>query len=119
MPLPQTDSEGRNLPPGIDYPLTVEVPLQSGNALRIRSLQMPASVTQARFYWNEYPRQIEQKRGFAFKAWEGWPGNGKVHFGKDEKIVYRYEVVVAPPLPPNSPVIQSLTWAPQETIVRK
>jgi hypothetical protein len=53
-------------------------------------------MTEARFYWNEYPRQIENKRGFAFKAWEGWPGNGDVHLGKDEPIRYRYELLVAP-----------------------
>ena len=119
IPLPQTNSKGRNLPTGIDYPLTVEAPLKGEYALRIRSLQMPEPVTQARFYWNEYPRQIGQKRGFAFKAWEGWPGNGKVRFDKDKKILYRYEVVLAPPLPPNSPIIGSLTWSPRETIVRK
>jgi hypothetical protein len=94
--LPQTNSKGANYPAGIDYPLTVEVPLQGGRALHIRSLQMPAAHVQARFYWNEYPRQINNKRGFAFKAWEGWPGNGAARFGKDEIIRYRYEVALAP-----------------------
>jgi hypothetical protein len=54
-------------------------------------------LTQARFYWNEYPRQIENKRGFAFKAWEDWPGNGNVKFPNDEPISYRYEVVLVLP----------------------
>lgn len=93
--LPQTNSKGANYPAGIDYPLTVEVPLPGGRALHVRSLEMPESLVQARFYWNEFPRQIHDKRGFAFKAWEGWPGNGKVRFGKDEVIRYRYEVAVA------------------------
>jgi hypothetical protein len=95
--LPQTNSKGGNYPRGIDYPLAVEVPLRGGYALRFHSLQMPESLTQARFYWNEYPRQIENKRGFAFKAWEDWPGNGNVKFPNDEPISYRYEVVLVLP----------------------
>jgi hypothetical protein len=93
--LPQTNSKGANYPPGIDYPLTVEVPLQGGRALHIRSLEMPAAHRLARFYYNEFPRQIDNKRGFGFKAWEGWPGNGAARFGKDEIIRYRYEVALA------------------------
>lgn len=93
--LPQTNSKGRNYPEGIDYPVTVEVPLRGGHALQFRSLEMPADVVQARFYWNEYPRQIEGKRGFAFKAWEGWPGNGAVRFPNDKPIFYKYEVQIA------------------------
>jgi hypothetical protein len=94
--LPQTNSKGKNLPAGLDYPLGVELPLKSGDKVHIRSLLMPQDIAQARFYWNEYPRQIENKRGFAFKAWEGWPGNGEVHFSKDDAIRYRYELVIAP-----------------------
>lgn len=94
--LPQTNSKGGNYPKGIDYPLTVEVPLRGGHALQFHSLQMPESLTQARFFWNEYPRQIENKRGFAFKAWEGWPGNQNVSFPNDQPISYRYEVVIVP-----------------------
>jgi enterochelin esterase-like enzyme len=93
VPLPQTNSKGRNYPEGINYPLTVQVPLRGGHALRFHSLQMPDDLVQARFYWNEFPRQIENKRGFAFKAWEGWPGNGNVSFPNDEPIAYRYEIV--------------------------
>ena len=94
--LPQTNSKGGNYPKGIDYPLTVEVPLRGGHALRFHSLQMPESLTQARFFWNEYPRQIENKRGFAFKAWEGWPGNQSVSFPNEQPISCRYEVVIVP-----------------------
>ncbi len=96
MALPQTNSKGGNYPKGIDYPLTVEVPLRGRYALHFHSLEMPESLAQARFFWNEYPRQIENKRGFAFKAWEGWPGNGNVSFPNDQPISYRYEVVVVP-----------------------
>ncbi|MCU0916779.1 MAG: hypothetical protein MUC88_19805 [Planctomycetes bacterium] len=46
-------------------------------------------------YWNEFPRQIENKRGFAFQAWEGWPGNGQVSFPNDRPISYRYEILRA------------------------
>jgi CubicO group peptidase (beta-lactamase class C family) len=35
---------------------------RGGCALRFHSLQMPESLAQARFYWNEYPRQIENNR---------------------------------------------------------
>jgi CubicO group peptidase (beta-lactamase class C family) len=90
--LPQTNSKGKSLPTTLDYPLTIEVPLQGGSAISIRSLELPSQIIQARYYWNEFPRQIENKRGFAFKAWEGWPGNGPVRFGKDELIKYRYEI---------------------------
>jgi hypothetical protein len=99
--LPQTNSKGKNYPAGIDYPLTVEIPMTGGHRLHIRSLQMPESFTQARFYWNEYPRQTEGKRGFCFVAWEGYPGNGNVKFSKDERVTYRYEVLIAPPAPRN------------------
>jgi CubicO group peptidase (beta-lactamase class C family) len=92
--LPQTNSKGANYPNGIDYPLTVEVPLRGGHALHFHSLQMPDSLVQARFYYNEYPRQIENKRGFGFKAWEGWPGNRNVRFPNDRPISYRYEAVI-------------------------
>ncbi len=95
-PLAQTNSKGGNYPAGIDYPLTVEVPLQGGQSLEISSLQMPEAFVQARFYWNEYPRQINNKRGFGFKVWEGWPGNGKARFGKDEIVRFRYEVKMVP-----------------------
>jgi hypothetical protein len=95
--LPQTNSKGKSLPRGLlDYPLSVKVPLQKGASLQIRSLRMPRDVIQAQFYWNEYPRQIENKRGSAFKAWEGWPGNGDVCFSKNEPIRYCYEIVVVP-----------------------
>jgi len=97
--LVETNSKGTNLPEGIDYPITVEVPLRANeykSLLRIRSLEIPTEMVQARFYCNEYPRQIGGQRGFAFKAWEGWPGNGDVRFSSSEPIRYRYEVEIVP-----------------------
>jgi hypothetical protein len=119
LPLPETNSKGLNFPEGIEYPVTVEVPLQGGSAVRIRSLDLPPDFAAARFYWNEFPRQIEGARGFAFKAWEGWPGNGAVKFRNDEPIRYRYEMEMTNPLPPPSSVVSKLTWAPATSIVRR
>ena len=116
--LPQTDSKGANYPAEIDYPLTVEVPLKGGYAIRYHSLELPVDFANARFYWNEYSRQIEGHRGFAFKAWEGWPGNGAVKFSSEKAIPYRYELLITTPLPPTSPVIAKLTWAPVASISR-
>jgi hypothetical protein len=96
--LEQTNSKGRNLPPGLDYPLTVEIPLRENAALRIRSLALPPQLLQARFYYNEYPRQIEGRRAFGFKAWEGWPGNGDIRFSNSEPIRFRYEAEIVPSL---------------------
>ncbi len=97
--LVETNSKGRNLPEGIDYPITVEVPLRANeykSLLRIRSLELPPQMLEARFYCNEYPRQIDGQRGFAFKAWEGYPGNGNIRFSNSEPIRYRYEVEIVP-----------------------
>lgn len=97
--LVETNSKGTNLPSGIDYPIAVEIPLRANEyrtVLRVRSLEMPPEFLQARFYCNEYPRQIEGQRGFAFKAWEGWPGNGDVRFSNSEPIRYRYDVEIIP-----------------------
>lgn len=88
--LLQSNSKGMNYPAGIDYPLTVEVPLADGHSLFFRSVEVPEAFKRARFYWNEYQRQISDKRGFAFKAWEGWPGNGDAKFPSDRPIPYKY-----------------------------
>ena len=99
--------------------MTVEVPLKGGYAVRIHSLDLPSDFAAARFYWNEFPRQIDGARGFAFKAWEGWPGNGAVKFPNDEPIRYPYELVMTAPLPPPSSVVSKLNWAPATSIIRR
>src|SRR5579883_723162 len=78
--LPRTNSKGRNYPAGIEYPLTVEVPLKTGRSFHIHSLTVPAPFARARFYYNEFPDQIGGKRGFAFKAWAGRADNGTIRF---------------------------------------
>ncbi len=119
LPLAQTNSKGSNYPRGIEYPLTVEIPLRGGHALRVSSRKLPEAFREARFYYNEYPHQIDFQRGFAFKVWEGWPGNGAAKFASGEPVRYAYELAVASPLPPPSPVISQLDWAPAATIVRR
>ena len=111
--LPQTNSKGSNYPAGIDYPLTVEVPLKRGYAVRLHSLELPADFIAS---WNSYigtsfPGRIDGQRGFASQApGKAGPDNGSRSISAKPKSQFPIATncQITTQLPPPSPVISKV-----------
>lgn len=90
--LALTTSHGQRLPDGIQFPMGYEVRLKNGHRLEFRTLQMPALVEKARWYFLERQWQQEWSRAI---AWIGKAEKPEDEIPPGKPVPYRYEMVMS------------------------